>query len=79
MYLSGIENVPGAPGNMAMIASPYPGRLPLQGLTQRARPTAAFNAATMGVGQAMMGVGSSNIPPYGVIPGQVPPFDGIVN
>ena len=78
MYLSGIENVPGAPGNMAMIASPYPGRLPLQGLAQRARPTAAFNAATMGAGQAMLGVGTPNLPPYGVIPGLVPPFDGRV-
>ena len=64
MYLSGIENVPGAPGNMAMIASPYPGRLPLQGLAQRERPTAAFNAATMGAGQFLRGAVDPNMLGY---------------
>ena len=64
MYLSGIENVPGAPGNMAMIASPYPGRLPLQGLSKRAMPTSAYNAATMGAGQFLRGVGDPNMPAY---------------
>jgi hypothetical protein len=64
MYLSGIENVPGAPGNMAMIASPYPGRLPLQGLSKRGIPTSAYNAATMGAGQLLRGVGDPNMPAY---------------
>ena len=64
MYLSGIENVPGAPGNMAMIPSPYPDRLLLQGLAQRERPTAAFNAATMGAGQFLRGAVAPKMPGY---------------
>ena len=46
MYLSGIDNVPGAPGNVAMVASVYPGRLPLQSRAALQNPTQGVQAAS---------------------------------
>ena len=47
MYLGGMDNVPGAPGNVAMVASIYPGRLPLQGRIAMQQPTQAVHAASI--------------------------------